>query len=115
MGVEQRRFQRIPESFRLQCRRLGSLAETWRRVATLDLSAVGASFDTEELYDPSDTLDIRIDLPNFRVPLLLHGRVVRSRPRPGGAMECAVEFVDMTPEQQGAIDELVQFLSKRIE
>ena len=115
MGMEQRRFQRIPESFRLQCRRAGSLAETWRHVTTLDLSAGGASFESEELYDPSDTLDIRIDLPNFRVPLLLRGRVIRSRPRPGGAMECGVEFVDMTPEQQGAIDELVQFLSKRIE
>ena len=115
MGSERRRFQRIPESFHMQCRRVGSLAETWRRVATLDLSAGGVGFECEELYELSDTLEIQIDLPSFRAPLLLRGRVVRSRPRPGGTAECAVEFLDVTPGQQGAIDELIQFLSKRIE
>jgi len=115
MGSTERRFQRIPESFHMQCRRVGSFTEAWRRVATLDLSAGGAGFECEEPYEPSDTLELRIELPSFRAPLLLHGRVVRSRPRAGGMVECAVEFLDVTPAQQGAIDELVQFLSKRIE
>ena len=115
MGSEQRWFQRIPESFHMQCRRVGSLAKAWRRVMTLNLSAGGVGFECEELYEPSDTLEIQIDLPNFRAPLLLRGRVVRSRPRPGGAMECVVEFMDVSPAQQGAMDEQVRFLSKRIE
>jgi hypothetical protein len=84
-------------------------------VATVDLSASGASFESERLYEPSDTLEIQISLPSFGMPLILRGRVVRSRSQPSGVVACAVEFVDVTPDQQAEVDELVQFLNKGIE
>ena len=114
MGKEQRRFQRISESFEVRCRHLGALSEPWHIVVTVDVGAGGLSFQSEELYELSDMLEIQIRLPSVQAPLVLHGRVVRSGALPSGVTECAIEFVDVTPDQQVEIDELVQFLSKRV-
>lgn len=113
MGEEQRQFQRIPESFNIQCRPFGALSETWRGVVTMDLSAGGIRFRSEAWYELSDMLELQIQLPTSRVPLVFRGRVVRSRRLPSGNAECGIEFVDLTPDQQIELDELVQFLKKR--
>ncbi len=114
MGQDQRRFARVPESFSIQCRRRGAFSEGWRNVRTTDLSAGGIGFEGTELYEEQETQDIRITLPSFRVPLVLLGNVVRSRSQPGGMVDCAVEFIDVTPDQQCEIDELVAFLRKGV-
>jgi len=114
MAQAQRRFQRLPEALEMRCRRVGARSEAWRIVATHNISAGGASFESEELYDVSETLEIQIHLPSFRAPLVLLGRVVRSRSLPSGVMDCGVEFVDVTPDQQVELDALVQFLSQRV-
>ncbi len=114
MGEEQRRFQRIPEAFEVKCRHLGAFSETWRHVVTVDLSAGGLGFQSAELYDLSDSLEIQIRLPSFRMPLELRARLVRCTPMLSGVSECAVEFIDVTPDQQAEIDELVRFLNKRM-
>lgn len=112
MGQEQRRFERVPAAFRVQCRLQGDLTGGWHSVVTGDISAGGLSFQSDQLYEPSESLEIQIELPSFRVPLILSGRIVRSRALPGGVCECAVEFANLEPEQQAAIDELVGFLRK---
>ena len=77
-----------------------------------DLSAAGIRFESEELYEESDPVDIRLYLPNYREPLVLPGRVTRSRPSPSGVVECAVEFLELSIPQQADIDGLVAFLKK---
>ena len=112
MGKEQRRFDRIPETFSARCRPAGSLQEPWRSVVTLDLGAGGMSLQSEQLFDAEDRVDIEMRLPGILEGLILRGRVVRSRPLAPGTVDVAVEFLDVTPDEQARIDELVQFLKK---
>lgn len=115
MGIEQRSFERASASFEIMCRRAGTLSESWRRVAVTDFSAGGLGFDAEELFEEGEPLDIQIRLPSGRAPLLLRARVVRCRPLPSKVCRCAVEFIEMTSDQQAEIDGLVQFLRPRPE
>ena len=113
MGIDRRRFDRVTASFEVECRRAGALSETWRRVVVVDFSAGGLRFHSEEPFDPGEPLEVQIRLPNIRWPLLLRARVVRSDPLSPGTCRCAVEFVEVTPDQQAEIDGLVQFLRTR--
>jgi hypothetical protein len=81
-------------------------------VTAIDISAVGIRFQGEELFEVSEPLELQIDLPNAREPLLLQGQVVRNQPLSSGMTDYAVEFVDVTLIQQAAIDTLVSFLRK---
>jgi hypothetical protein len=113
MGEEQRRFDRIRASFQVECQRYGALAETWRPVIALDLSAGGLAFQTEDLFQEGETLSLRFRLPGRNSPLELRGMVVRSQPLQGRIIRCAVEFAELTPDAQVEIDELVRFLKSR--
>jgi c-di-GMP-binding flagellar brake protein YcgR len=110
MGIEQRRFDRVTASFEVECRRAGALSETWRRVVVIDFSAGGLRFHSEELFEPGEPLELQIRLPSIRMPLLLRAQVVRSESLVPGMCRCAVEFTEVTPDQQAEIDGLVQFL-----
>ena len=110
--AEQRRFDRVPEVFNVRCRDYGALSEGWRLVYTMDVSAGGIGFQTADLFYEGQMLEIQITLPSFRAPLSLRGVVVRCRPV-AGAYDCATEFVNVSPDQQAAIDTLVQFLRRR--
>ncbi len=109
---EQRRFDRVPEVFDVRCRAYGALSEGWRLVYTMDVSAGGIGFQTADLFYEDQMLEIQITLPSFRAPLSLRGVVVRCR-SVAGAYDCAAEFVNVSPDQQAAIDMLVQFLRRR--
>ena len=100
-------------SFEVECRRAGALSEAWQRVAVVDFSAGGLRFHSDEPFDPGEPLEVQVRLPNIRWPLLLRALVVRSEPLAPGACRCAVEFVEVTPDQQAEIDGLVQFLRTR--
>lgn len=113
MGEEQRRFPRVPEFFETQCHRAGTLAEGWRRVRTIDMSAGGMSFLTDRPYDEGDVLEIQVNLSGRHAPLTLRGRVVRCEPS-AGMLWCATEFVEPTPDQLAAIDDMVEFLRRQV-
>ena len=113
MGEEQRRFERIRATFQVECQRYGALAETWRRVAAIDLSAGGLAFHSDEPFEAGEMLEIRIALPGAREPLVLRGLVIRSDALKPDMIRCAVEFSDMSPDAQTEIDELVRFLKSR--
>ena len=114
MGEDQRQFFRVPAEFQVQCRQRGALASPWQGVSTTDLSAGGISFQSEIMLEAQEPMDIRITLPSFRAPLVLSGVVVRVRSIASGLSDYAVEFGDVTPEQQEQIDGLVQFLRKEV-
>lgn len=112
-GAERRRFSRVPLSLTVQCRPFGGFAELWQTVQALDLSAVGMRVRSEEPFGFWTTLETRIQIPSLREPLEVRGRVVWSQTPPTGLMEMGIEFIDVSPEQQEQIDELVQFLKGR--
>jgi len=112
MAMDQRRFERTPAAFTVQCRRRGTLVELWEEVVTVDVSAGGIRVESAQLYDEAEEMELRLHLPGAHLPVALRGRVVRSRPLPSGASDCAVQFIDVTPDQQAAIDEVVQFLKR---
>jgi len=112
MGQEQRQFKRIPEAFNVQCRPAGTLSEVWRLVVTIDFSAGGIGFESQQAFDIGDALEIQMTIPSFRTPLIVKGSVVRIKTTPWSTSECAAQFFDVTPDQQFALDELVAFLSK---
>lgn len=113
MASEQRRrFDRVPEAFSVRCRSAGALQDPWRDAVTLDLSAGGISLQIQQLFDPQDRVEVELRLPGVLSELILTGRVVRITVHPGGVTEAAVEFLDVTPDQQAKIDDLVQFLKK---
>ena len=113
MEAAQRGFMRVPLPFRASCRHYGALEETWHQVALLDLSAGGMSFTGEDLFEPDSSLEIKIQLPTDPGPLLLHGALRRRKALATNVVEYGVEFVQLTPDQQVKIDQLVQFLRKR--
>lgn len=119
MGAEQRGFMRVPLPFPASCRRYGAFEEAWHQVALLDLSAGGMSFTGEDLFEPNASgepnasLEIKIQLPTDTGPLLLRGALRRRKALATNVAEYGVEFVQLTPDQQVKIDQLVQFLRKR--
>ena len=113
MTQNRRRFERLPGSFQVTCRRSGTIAEAWRPVATLNISAGGILFESEEPCEVADVLEIQIHLMSFKAPLVVKGQVVRVSPLPSGLMQCGAEFMDVTPDRQVEIDEIVQFLKQK--
>lgn len=113
MGEELRRFDRIREAFRAECRRYGALAETWRPVIAVDLSASGFAFVTDEWFQEGEDVSLQFRLPGSREPLALRATIIRSVRESPGAIQCAAEFTEVTLDQQAEIDTLVQFLKSR--
>ena len=111
MSLNQRRFDRIPEALTARCRPVGALAEPWQTVITADLSAGGMSFESGQLVEEGSCVELELPLPGA-ADVTLRGRVVRAAPKGPGAADIAVEFLDVSPEQQAQIDTLVQFLRK---
>ena len=111
MGSDQRRFDRIPQPFETKCRRIHELLKPWIAALTRDLSAAGMCVQSNERFEIGALLDIQIELPNVPGVLHLQGRVVWQRG--WSVVEYGVEFLEITPDQQAQIDEIVQFLKKR--
>ena len=111
MGQEQRRFDRTPQPFQVRCRRINEPLHAWDLALTHDLSAAGMRIQSSEPFDIGTILDVQIELPNLPGSAHLQGRVVWGRT--SAVREYGIEFVEITPDQQALIDELVQFLKKR--
>ena len=112
MGDEQRGFVRMPLPFNTWCRVYGTLSDTWHPVAMLDLSAGGMSFTSESLFESDGSVQVKIQVPGDSQALLRRGVLRRCKIRGTNFSECGLEFLDVTPEQQAKIDELVRFLRK---
>jgi hypothetical protein len=110
MGQDQRRFDRILQPFEVKCRRANEPLKPWITTLTRDLSAAGMCVQGSERFEVGALLDVHIELPGVPGVLHLQGRVVWQK---GTAVEYGVEFIQITPDQQAQIDELVQFLKKR--
>jgi len=111
MGEKERRdFGRVPVPFDIRYRVYGELGESWHDLTTINISAGGMRFCTEELIDVGTSLEIQIGLPGSPAPLIVQGKVIWSRLLGSGVSENGVQFIAMTPQQHEHIDGLVRFL-----
>ncbi len=114
MTKERRWFSRIPHAFDVQYRVFGDLTSSWRSVTTLNLSASGVRVRGEDLLESNALLELKLQLPGLREPVIVQGRVIWSSMQASGVSESGVEFKETNPEQQAQIDSLVQFLRKSV-
>ena len=112
MTAERRRFDRVPHAVPLFWRRPEDRSERWSEAQTLNVSAGGLVMQSHALFDVGAILELRMALSDTSDPLFLRGRVVWYKP--GGLRQYGIGFVDVTPDQQASIEELVQFLNKRV-
>ncbi|MBI3010635.1 MAG: PilZ domain-containing protein [Candidatus Omnitrophica bacterium] len=113
MGKEQRQFERTDCPFEIHYRIVGEQLESWRAALSLDLSAKGARFKTEDFIELDMELLVRLVLPANRGDLIVKGQVVWSRSGGPRSTEVGIAFIDVTADQVAQLDELVQFLRLR--
>ena len=110
MGRERRNFSRADQPFAAKYRVLGDLMHGWCEVRTLNISAGGIRFRSDEPLERDTLLELQIKLPSHAEILLLRGRVSWGQTRASGVIEIGVEFLDVTSVQQAQIDSVIQFL-----
>ncbi len=111
MGQEQRQFPRVPQPFEAKYHRLGELTQGWSTARTMNLSAGGIRFRSEESFEPGTLLEVQLQLPSETQLLMLQGRVIWCQAQASGVAEVGVEFLNLTPQQQVQIDNIVNFLT----
>ena len=110
---ERREFGRVGQPFHASYRRYGDLMTSWRPIQTINISAGGLGFRSEDLFELESRVEFRLELPSMGQPLIVMGCVVASEQQPSGMVINGVQFVDMTPEQATGLDQLVTFLKQR--
>ncbi len=111
---ERRRFSRVQQPLDAQFRLYGELTSSWRSARTLNISANGLRFRSEDTLAPGTAIEIQIPLPGMREPLVVRGMVAWAQMQASGVTESGVEFMELSPDTQAQIDELVRFLSKDV-
>jgi len=109
---ERRGNTRANISLPIKYRFVNQLALTWYPATLVNISAGGIRFQSEQPLDPGTRLECEITLPVRPEPYLLTGEVVWNKTFSLSQSESGLAFVDVTPERQFDIDELVQFLLK---
>ena len=112
MGSETRKFARVPLPLDAQCRRYNDIAQSWRPIGILDLSAVGMGFTIDEMVEIGEKVQLKIQLPTTTSSLEVFAQI-RWQQSSGTATQVGIEFLDLTEEQQTALDGLVRFLDKQ--
>lgn len=109
---DRREFHRAGFQVAIAYKRIGALLETWQTGTMTDLSAGGLRFTTGDLIEQGAQLELKLVLPIRKDPYVLGGRVVSEQPADEGAIEYGVAFLDLKPDQQAEVDELVRFLNR---
>ena len=112
MGTERREFERADLHVPVRYRPLQEMVDLWYLGTILNISASGLRLLVEEAVEVGARMECEVAFPGRADPYTLFGEVVselRARPK---SYEYGIVFVDVTPDKQAEIDELVQFLMK---
>ena len=94
--------------------RLADLPEDlWRSATIGNLSAGGLRLRTAQALKVGMRVELEITLPDRIEPYYLKGAIAWVKATPRAVQEYGLSFVDVTPERQFQIDQLVQFLMRR--
>lgn len=110
MARERRSFPRVPQPFEARFRLSGELGSSWHAITLVNLSAGGLRFRSNELIEKGALVDVQVQLPGMREPVVMDGRVVWSSMQASGVAETGMELLDASPELQMQIDSVVRFL-----
>ncbi len=110
MTRERRQFSRAPHPFELRYRQYGEFTSSWTDASTINLSAGGMRFRSPDTLERAALLELEITIPSAREALVIRGQVAWSQLQASGVIENGVQFIEVSPEQQMRIDELVRFL-----
>lgn len=110
MTKERRLFPRVPQPFEARYRLADEMGTSWHGMTLVNISAGGVRFRTDELIQQGTPLELQVQLPGLREPLLVNGQTIWSTLQASGVMEIGVEFVNVTADQQLQIDGIVRFL-----
>ena len=114
--VERRRFPRIAHPFFIRYRISTVRGLAWRMAPLRDLSAGGARFVAEVVFQIGQGIELQLTLPNAKQPIGLSARVVWSKPakEPMQLIEYGVEFQVVDPAgRAGLAAALLPFLSNQ--
>ena len=107
---ERRGFPRVPQPFEARFRLTGEMGASWHTMTLVNLSAGGIRFRSSELLDQGVLVEVQVQLPGLREPLLAAGRVAWSSMRASGVAEIGVELLNASEELRMQIDSVVRFL-----
>lgn len=112
MSRERRQYPRITQPLAVRYRARGSLDTLWHEAATVNVSAVGMRMRGAEPLETDTLLELSMDVPGFREPLVLKGRVVWAQLQASQVIESGVEFEPMAVEQETKLDQLLRFFHR---
>ena len=111
---ERRRSKRVEEQLTIRCRASGDLGATGRSAVILNFSAAGARLRSAEPLEAGAQVRLTVQLPGRKEPFELTGLVAWSTVQAPEVAEHGIEFMDLTPNQQASIEQLVMFLARGV-
>jgi len=111
-GPERRKDPRAPVWLAARYHLVEEAPDLWYMGTITDLSAGGLRMAGDRRLEPGAKLDLEIALAHRPEPVRLKGEVVWVRSLASGS-EYGVMFIELSPDQQVELDELVQFLIQK--
>lgn len=111
-GSERRRDPRALWPTAITYRLLDIPDDLWRSATVGNLSAGGARLRTAQILKLGTRVELEVTLPDRAEPYRIRGEVVWVKASPKGVHEYGLSFIEVTPERQFDIDQLVQFLMR---
>lgn len=112
MSRERRQYPRITHPIAVRYRAHGNLDSLWHEATTINVSAVGMRMRGAELLERARLLELTMEVPGLREPLLLKGRVVWAQLQASQVIESGVEFDTLAVEQETKLDQLLRFFHR---
>lgn len=111
---ERRRFPRIGEAVKVHYRSSGQLGVSWHPAEVVNFSAGGLRCRVEEPLERLAGVELQIAFPGAPAAMQLRGQVIWTEMQASGVLECGVEYVDVSVQQQAQVDKLVGFLRNQV-
>lgn len=112
MESERRQYSRVQFPLPVRYRIAGELMSLWRTGDIVNLSAGGLRFTSTQLLESGTRLEFQIHLPVRQESYVVIGELVWVHESIRGTPEYGVAFIDVSPDKQTEIDELVRFLTR---
>lgn len=112
MTRERRRYPRLVHAMAVRYRVHGSLETLWHEATTVNVSPIGMRMRGAEALEADTLLELTMEVPGLREPLVFNGRVIWTQLQASRVMESGVAFETLTMEQENKLDHLLHFFHR---